>query len=188
MKFIVGLGNPGRKYAETRHNIGFEVLGELMRKFGSGVPRAKYDGEFVEASIRNEKVLLVWPHTFMNNSGSCVQPLRDFYKVENGDILIVCDDMSLPVAKMRFRAKGSSGGQKGLQDVIRRLGTEEIPRLRLGIGSAPEGWDVPSFVLSRFTDEEAVAIKEIVPRAATAAADWVERGIEYCMNLYNGNV
>jgi PTH1 family peptidyl-tRNA hydrolase len=185
---IVGLGNPGRKYDETRHNIGFEVLGELKRKFGSsGVPRSKFDGEFVEASIRDQKVLLVWPHTFMNNSGSCVLGFRDFYKVENGDILIVCDDLSLPVAKLRFRAKGSSGGQKGLQDVVRRLGSEEVPRLRLGIGSVPEGWDAANYVLSRFTSEEVGEIKETVSRAASASADWVEHGTEYCMNTYNAN-
>lgn len=187
MKLIVGLGNPGRKYAETRHNVGFDVLAELSRKHAGGVPRAKFDGEFVELPLRNEKVLLVWPLTFMNNSGNCVQPLRDFYKVENADILIVCDDMSLPVAKMRFRAKGSSGGQKGLQDILRRLGTEEVPRLRLGIGLPEAGRDAASFVLSNFTDEEVSVIKNTVSRAAIAAADWVEHGTQHCMNLYNAN-
>ena len=187
MKLIVGLGNPGRQYAKTRHNIGFEVLDELAVKFGRGTPRAKFSGEVLEADVSGVKSLLLWPHTFMNNSGNCVQPVRDFYKIENPDLLVVCDDFSLALAKLRFRPKGSSGGQKGLQDIIRRLGTEEVPRLRIGIGLPPEGRDPADFVLSRFTSEEKSVVQEALIRAANAVVDWVHKGTDYCMNTYNAN-
>src|ERR671924_550829 len=112
MKLIVGLGNPGRKYAGTRHNIGFDVLAELARKHGQAPPRAKFQGEVAEAAIEGEKVLLLTPLTYMNLSGSSVQPARDFYKLTNDDILVICDDFNLPLGKLRMRRKGSAGGQK----------------------------------------------------------------------------
>src|SRR6188472_2215128 len=116
MKLIVGLGNPGSRYTGTRHNIGFEVIAELARRHAAGSPREKFQAELAEATIAGEKTLLMCPLTFMNLSGQAVQPARDFYKIENNDLLVVCDDFALPLGKLRIRAQGSAGGQKGLDD------------------------------------------------------------------------
>jgi PTH1 family peptidyl-tRNA hydrolase len=121
----------------------------------------------------------------MNLSGRSVQPARDFYKLSHPDLLIVCDDFNLPLAKLRFRSAGSSGGQKGLENILQRLGTQDVPRLRIGIGQPPEGWDVADFVLSRFAKAERREMDEAVRRAADAVAVWALDGIETCMNQYN---
>lgn len=187
MKLIVGLGNPGRRYAETRHNVGFEVVAELARRFGDGGPKLRFQGETVEARIDAERVVLLTPHTMMNRSGASVRPARDFYQLEPADVLVVCDDFQLPLARLRVRARGSSGGQKGLDDVIRCLGTEEVPRLRIGIGPVPGHWDVADFVLSKFRPDERDDIALALVRAADAAADWVRQGLDFCMNRYNAS-
>ena len=185
MKLIVGLGNPGRKYVGTRHNVGWEIVARLAKRYGGGSPRAKFQGEIVEAGIAGEKVLLLCPQTYMNLSGASVQPARDFYQLDNKDLIVVCDDFNLPVARLRFRAKGSSGGQKGLEDIIRRLGTDEFSRLRLGVGPLPPNWDAADFVLSRFAAGERTEIDVAIEEAAEALAEWVRHGLEYCMNQYN---
>ncbi|MCA9123287.1 MAG: aminoacyl-tRNA hydrolase [Planctomycetaceae bacterium] len=185
MKLVVGLGNPGRKYEETRHNIGFEVAVELARRFGQSTPRSKFQGEVVEGTIGGEKLLVLCPHTYMNKSGSSVLASRDFYKLELTDLLVVCDDLSLPLGKLRIRTKGSSGGQNGLRDIIGRIGSEEFPRLRIGIGTPPPGWDAADFVLSKFTKDDLAEMKIAVSRAADAVECWVRDGIECCMNRYN---
>jgi len=185
MKLVVGLGNPGRKYQGTRHNVGFLVLAELAKRFGSGVAKAKFHADVVEADFNGQKALLVGPLTYMNNSGTSVQEAKSFYKLSEEDLLVVCDDLSLPVGKLRFRAQGSSGGQKGLEDIIRRLGTEEFARLRIGIGSPPPQWDWADYVLSKFTEQEIPEIGQAVREAADAVAFWAHEGIERCMNQYN---
>jgi peptidyl-tRNA hydrolase, PTH1 family len=185
MKLIVGLGNPGGKYKDTRHNVGFEVAARLAKKFATAAPRAKFQGEIVEATIAGNKALLLTPLTYMNASGASVLATRDFYKIENENMLVVCDDFALPLGKLRLRAKGSSGGQKGLEDILRRFGTEEISRLRIGVGILPPGRDAAGYVLSRFTKEEQPEIAESIERAAEAAAAWVELGLEPAMNKYN---
>ena len=185
MKLIVGLGNPGRKYVSSRHNVGYEVVERLAARLGQGRARGKFHGAPVAASISGERVLLLCPHTYMNRSGLSVLEARDFFKIEHEDIFIVCDDFNLPLGKLRCRAKGSSGGQKGLQDIFRRLGSDDVPRLRLGIGSPPEGWDVAAYVLSHFEADEMDSIKQAVERAVDAASDWVKTGVESCMNRYN---
>ncbi len=185
MKLIVGLGNPGRKYEETRHNVGFQVAATLARRFGQSTPRSKFQGEIVEASIGTERLLLLCPHTYMNRSGSSVLAARDFYKLELTDLMVVCDDLSLPLGKLRIRTKGSSGGQNGLRDIIERLGSEEFPRLRIGIEAPPPGWDAVDFVLSKFTKDDRAVMDVAVSRAADAVECWVREGIESCMNQYN---
>lgn len=185
MKLVVGLGNPGRRYEGTRHNIGFAVLAELARKHGAGVAKAKFHAEVVEAELDGEKALLVSPLTYMNRSGLSVQEAKSFFKVTETDIVVICDDMNLPVGKLRFRPQGSSGGQKGLEDIIRALGTEAFPRLRIGVGSAPEGWNWADYVLSKFTEEEKSAIDAAISRAAEAVVAWARKGVEFCMNQYN---
>lgn len=185
MKLVVGLGNPGRKYKGTRHNVGFEVLAELAERCGTGRPKAKFHGEVVEADLGGESALLLCPHTYMNNSGNSVQPARDFFKLQNRDLLVVCDDFNLPLARLRFRPRGSAGGQKGLADIIRRLATEEFSRLRIGVGPLPEGWDAAAYVLGRFGQDEAAQIEDAVECAAEAVLVWARDGIDYCMNQYN---
>jgi len=176
MKLIVGLGNPGRKYTQTRHNVGYMVLDELARKHGAGHPKSAFQGEVASVELGSEKVMLLWPHTFMNRSGSSVLAARDFYKLETSEILIVADDFNLPLAKLRYRSKGSSGGQKGLADVIRCLGTEEIARLRIGIGPLPAGWDPAAYVLGRFGEQEQTEIQIAVQEAVDAVAVWIRLG------------
>jgi PTH1 family peptidyl-tRNA hydrolase len=185
MKLIVGLGNPGDKYKETRHNVGFEVASRLASKFGSSPPRARFQGETIEAGLAGQKVLLLTPLTYMNLSGASVLAARDFYKIELPDILVVCDDFALPLGKLRLRGKGSAGGQKGLEDILRRLGTEDVPRLRIGIGAPPPGRDNAGYVLGRFTKDEQPAISAAIQQAAEAAAVWAESGIESAMSKYN---
>ena len=185
MKLIVGLGNPGAQYKDTRHNVGFEVAARLAKQFGSGTPRGRFQGETVEATIAGQKALLLTPLTFMNLSGGSVLAARDFYKIELEGILIVCDDFNLPLAKLRLRAKGTAGGQNGLANILERLGTDDVPRLRIGIGTPPPGRDPAGYVLSRFTKDEQPVMAEALDRAANAAAAWAESGIAEAMNKYN---
>jgi peptidyl-tRNA hydrolase, PTH1 family len=186
MKLVVGLGNPGRRYEGTRHNVGYIVVGELARKFSAGGLRTRFQGEMAEADLDGEKALLLTPTTYMNLSGGSVLAARDFYKIPQEDLLVVCDDLNLPLAKLRVRAAGSAGGQKGLEDIIRRLGTDEIARLRIGIGAPANGWSWPDFVLSRFTTEEIPAMEQAVARAIEAIVVWAREGVQSCMNRYNG--
>ncbi|HVA49340.1 MAG TPA: aminoacyl-tRNA hydrolase [Pirellulales bacterium] len=185
MKLVVGLGNPGRKYQATRHNIGYEVLGNLARRFANGPAKSAFQGEVADAELGGQRALLLWPHTFMNRSGASVVLARDFYKLENSELLVVCDDFNLPLARLRARSKGSSGGQKGLEDIIRALGTDELARLRVGIGSPPEGWDPVNYVLGNFGKDEREEVELAVVRAADAVVVWAREGIGPCMNQYN---
>jgi peptidyl-tRNA hydrolase, PTH1 family len=185
MKLVVGLGNPGRRYEGTRHNMGYAVVAQLARKFGTSRAKTKFQGEVVEADLQGQKALLLAPSTYMNLSGASVLAARDFYRIPNDDLLVICDDLNLPLGKLRVRAGGSSGGQKGLEDIIRRLGTEEFSRLRIGIGSPPEGWEWADFVLAKFSKQELEVMEQAVSRAAEAALLWASQGTEACMNQYN---
>jgi PTH1 family peptidyl-tRNA hydrolase len=190
---VVGLGNPGRKYEGTRHNIGFAVVREVARRHAVGQPKTSFQAEVIEVALptkdagatEKQKVLLLLPQTFMNLSGNSVGAARDFYKLTNEDVLIVCDDFNLPLAKLRFRAAGSAGGQKGLADVIRRLGTDQVPRLRIGVGPVPDHWDPVDFVLGKFTAAESTEIALTIQHAADAVVDWSSEGLAACMNRYN---
>jgi PTH1 family peptidyl-tRNA hydrolase len=185
MKLIVGLGNPGKKYEQTRHNVGFAVVDRLAARFGDGVAKDKFAGRMMEATIAGERSLLLWPETLMNLSGESVGPAYEFYKLELADVLVVCDDFNLPLGKLRFRREGSAGGQKGLADIIRRLGTEEFGRLRLGIGPVPEQWDAADFVLGRFDSAERDEIDQAVERAIEGVGCWAAEGIAVSMNRFN---
>jgi len=185
MKLVVGLGNPGRRYEGTRHNIGYMVLAEVARRHGAGPARSRFQGQVVEAEVGGQRALLLCPETYMNLSGMSVQEAWSFYKLALDDLLVVCDDLNLPLAKLRLRAAGSSGGQKGLENIILQLGSSELARLRIGIGQPPDGWAWSDFVLSKFTREDQPLIDEAVARAADAVADWARNGIQYCMNRYN---
>jgi PTH1 family peptidyl-tRNA hydrolase len=185
MKMIVGLGNPGRSYEGTRHNVGFDVLERLAKRAGAPPRKSRFQGELAQVSIRGVSGLLLWPLTWMNLSGSSVLAARDFYKIPDPDILVICDDFQLPRGTIRLRGRGSSGGQKGLADVARRLGTQEIPRLRVGIGPVPPGWTCEDFVLGRFSRDERDDIDPAIERTADAVEEWVATGIEAAMNRFN---
>ncbi len=157
----------------------------MARRHPAAAPRKAFQGEVAEATIAGQKTLLLTPHTFMNVSGVSVRQAADFYKIDAVDILVICDDMDLPVGKVRVRAKGSSGGQKGLADIVRHLGTEEVARLRLGIGRPPDGWDGADYVLGKFSKDDAAEMNFAVPMAADAAEVWVAEGIAACMNRFN---
>jgi PTH1 family peptidyl-tRNA hydrolase len=185
VKLIVGLGNPGPAYRDTRHNVGFEVLETLSRRAGGPARRARFQGEVAQASLRGHPVLLLWPLTWMNLSGSAVLAARDFYKIPESEMLVCCDDFQLPLDTIRLRPGGSAGGQKGLADILTRLGTTNVPRLRLGIGPVPAGWNPADFVLGRFAKTEHDQVQAVVERAADAAEEWLARGIQAAMNRYN---
>ncbi|REJ66765.1 MAG: aminoacyl-tRNA hydrolase [Planctomycetota bacterium] len=185
MKLVVGLGNPGRKYVGTRHNIGWEVLARLADDHGTSRPKSKFQGEVVEADLSGQPALLLAPHTFMNRSGQSVAEARSFYKIADEDLLVVCDDFNLPLAKLRFRSQGSSGGQKGLADIIRALGHEQFGRLRIGVGEVPERWDAADFVLSKFTKQERPEVDEALVDAAEAISLWAVQGMAEAMNRFN---
>lgn len=187
MKLIVGLGNPGAKYHGTRHNVGFEVLAELAKRFDVGRPKSKFKAEIAEARIGNQKAVLVSPLTFMNLSGQSVRAAIDFYKCEADDLLVICDDLNLDLARLRIRTSGSAGGQNGLKDIIQRLGHQDFCRLRLGIGRVPSGWDTSDYVLGKFSPEDAADISVGVARAADAVETWVKDGPAMAMNRFNGN-
>ena len=186
MKLVVGLGNPGKKYEQTRHNVGFELLATLAGELAADPPRKKFEGELCEAVVDLEKVLLLAPHTYMNCSGRSVRQAVDFYKLQTDDVLVVCDDFNLPLGELRMRARGSDGGQKGLADICRQLGGNEVARLRIGIGPAPERIDAADFVLSRFNRSEREIIDRQVGRAAEAAETWIRQGVDAAMNQFNG--
>ncbi len=184
MKLIVGLGNPGAEYAGTRHNVGFEVIAELAKRHSIAVAKRDFKAVFGDGTIAGERVLLARPMTFMNLSGEAVAAILRFYKIEVEDILVILDDVALPVGQLRLRYKGSAGGQNGLKNVIQHLGTGEIARIRIGVGGAQPGGLV-GHVLSKFRKEE----QEIIQIAYQVAADAVEyalkEGFENAMNRYN---
>ncbi len=184
MKIVVGLGNPGKRYSGTRHNVGFEVLHRLAEGPGVGRATERFDAEYVEWTEAGEKVLLIKPLTFMNLSGGAVRKFVDFYQLAPADCLVVCDDINLPLGKLRVRARGTHGGHNGLRDIQRHLGTTEYPRLRIGVG-APEGEDAADYVLDRFRPTERPIAQEAFARAVQAVVVWVRQGIEACMNQFN---
>lgn len=185
MKVIVGLGNPGPKYAGTRHNIGFDVIDYLASGPGCSSFREKFEAMVAELKEADETVLLVKPLTFMNLSGRAVRAALDFYKLPAESLLVVCDDFNLPLGKLRVRAKGSHGGQKGLLSIQDHLGTDAYTRLRIGVGQ-PEPGDAVDFVLSKFRPAERKVAEEAVATAGQAALVWVRSGTEACMNRFNG--
>lgn len=185
MKVIVGLGNPGAKYDGTRHNIGFVVLGMLGRKFEAGPVTRGHEAEMAELLIGSEKVLLFAPQTYMNLSGRAVGSLARFYKLAPEDLLVVCDDLNLPCGQLRLRAGGSSGGQKGLQDIIHQLGTEQIARLRFGIGRPPGSMETSTYVLKPFLPTERESVELACHQAVDAVELWVREGTTAAMNKVN---
>lgn len=185
MKMVVGLGNPGSQYAGTRHNVGFDVIAELVRRWQPGKPQIKFQAEIHEAFTPSGKVLLVGPMNFMNRSGESVQQIARYCQVASEDVAVVCDDMNLPLGTLRWRASGSSGGQKGLADILLRLGTDQVPRLRMGVGRPPGHMDASAWVLSRFRSDEREEAELTTRLAADSVECWVSEGIVSTMNRFN---
>lgn len=186
MKIIVGLGNPGKKYEATRHNVGFDTLRLLADQWSAETPKSKFDSYVAEARVEGERTLLVWPQTFMNLSGSAVRQAMSFYKAPLEELLVICDDFVLDTGRLRMRMKGSSGGQNGLKDVARQLGTEEYHRLRIGVGPVPGDRNAADFVLGRFSAKEREVVNVAINDAAAATACWASNGVTAAMNQYNG--
>lgn len=182
MKAIVGLGNPGGEYAGTRHNIGFDVVDEVARRWGVQLRSWKSVARVAVAGSRN--AVLVQPQTFMNLSGDAVNRVATFHKLDPADVLVVVDEVQLPLGRLRLRRSGSAGGHNGLKSVIQHVG-DQFPRLRIGVGRGDPKWDLADHVLSRFGRDEREAVAEVVGRAADAVELFVEQGLEPAMNRFN---
>ena len=183
---IVGLGNPGTKYAFTRHNAGFLCLELLAERQNAQISRIKFKGVLGETQLGGHRCLLLKPQTFMNNSGESVREAAAFYKIPPERILVIFDDVSLPCGKLRIRRKGSDGGHTGIKSIISHLGSDAFPRIKLGIGEKPNPeWDLADWVLSPFRKEELVALREASEKACDAAQLIVCGDIEQAMGLYN---
>lgn len=183
---IVGLGNPGREYRETRHNVGFMLLDRLAVKLDARFSRLQSRALVAIALADGRKVILAKPQTFMNLSGQSVQGLVHFYKLPLTSLLVVHDDIDLPLGVIRIRPDGGSAGQKGMASIIERLGTDEFARLRLGIGRPPGQMQAPDYVLQQFSDAEMKIISETLNRAVDAVLTFIASGLDRAMNLYNG--
>jgi PTH1 family peptidyl-tRNA hydrolase len=185
MKLIVGLGNPGRKYEQTRHNVGFMAAAKLAALTSATPAKIRFEGEFAEAAADGEKLLVLCPQTYMNASGQSVRKAVDFYKIPVDDLLVICDDFHLASGRLRLRRSGSAGGQNGLKDIIRHLNTDSFARLRIGIGSPPPQWSVSDYVLGKIEKQEQETIEAATTRAAYAAIHWATKGVTSAMNHFN---
>lgn len=187
MRLIVGLGNPGREYRETRHNVGFMVADEIAKRHGLSLAMApsQVPDSFIAKKFGADPFLIGKPLTFMNRSGDAVAALAHYYDIVPADLLVVVDEAALPFGRLRARARGSAGGHNGLKSVIERLGTTEFPRLRLGVGRGDTRRDLADHVLSKFEADEQSALGEFITRAADAAEMFAAEGIEKVMNVYN---
>jgi PTH1 family peptidyl-tRNA hydrolase len=186
MRLIVGLGNPGEKYRRTRHNAGFMVVDELAQRLPLGAVERIDDAWAVKTEIAGERAVLLKPQAFMNRSGLVVEAALRWFNIEPDRLLVVSDDVALPLGSLRIRPRGSHGGQNGLRSIIESIGSEEFTRLRFGIGSSEPVLDLAGFVLSDFADGEVLRVQEMVSRAADAALAIIEVGVEAAMNTFNG--
>jgi len=185
MRIIVGLGNPGNEYKWTRHNVGFEVISKLAYDYNIDINKSKFKAMLGDGVIDGKKILLVKPLTYMNLSGESVIQIMNFYKEDIENLIVVCDDINLPVGNIRIRRKGSDGGQRGLRNIISALNTDNFPRIRVGIGSKPDGWDLKDYVLSRFIEEENADIIKGITDAGDAVIQLINGKISDAMNTYN---
>jgi peptidyl-tRNA hydrolase, PTH1 family len=201
MKLIVGLGNPGREYVGTRHNVGFDAVDALARRLGwiaspgefDRLARSAFDGLSLDGTVSlhatggTEKLLLLKPLTFMNLSGRAVQAAAAFYRLPPDEVMVVLDDLALPCGRLRIRSSGSAGGHNGLKDIERALGTMQYPRLRVGIDSPPGRMPAKDYVLQKFTAEQRPLVDGAIDRATAALVQWMETGVGPAMNKYNGS-
>ncbi len=186
---VVFLGNPGPQYEDTRHNVGFRVGDAVAKKCGADIRRLKNRALTAKCTLGGKEVLLVKPQTYMNLSGEAVRPLADFYKLDAAHILVVSDEVALPPGRIRLRPGGSAGGHNGLKNIIACLGTDQFPRLRMGVGAPPHpDYAMMDWVLGSIRGEDAKLVDQAVARAADAVECCVSEGVEKAMNRYNGSV
>ena len=185
MFVIAGLGNPGKEYAGTRHNVGFGALDELADKYRISVDTGKHKALIGKGIIEGEKVILVKPLTYMNLSGDSLREVLDYYKLPPERLLVIYDDINLDVGQLRIREKGSAGGHNGMKSIIARVGSDAFPRIRVGVGAKPPRMDLADYVLGHFSKEEQVLMEEAFLRAADAASALLTEDVERVMNQYN---
>lgn len=185
MKVIIGLGNPGKKYEETRHNVGFMTIDKISKEWGIPVQQAKFRALVGEGRIDFEKVLLVKPQTYMNLSGESVVEILHFYKLTEEDIVVIYDDLDLPLGQLRLREKGSAGGHNGIKSIIQHLGTQEFKRIKIGIDRPLPGRSVSDYVLQTFSASDTETIQKAIEQAAKASAAWTKESFLQVMNRFN---
>ncbi|HOP74473.1 MAG TPA: aminoacyl-tRNA hydrolase [Bacillota bacterium] len=182
---IVGLGNPGVQYSQTRHNAGFLTVDRLLEKMGVTSLKNDFRSLYAKTQWNGNPLVLVKPQTYMNLSGEAVRPLLDYFKIPLERVIVVYDEMDLPLGALRFRLEGSAGGHRGLASIIQHLGTDRVARLRIGIGRPPEGMEVSDYVLSGFSGVDKKVFEESILKAAEACIAFVDKGADYTMNHYN---
>ena len=189
MFIIAGLGNPGKEYHNTRHNIGFGLIDALADKYNISVMQVRHRAMVGKGVIEGQKVILAKPITYMNASGESIRPLADYYKVDIGrELIVVSDDITLPPGQIRIRKKGSAGGHNGLKNIISQLGSENFHRIRIGVGEKPKGYDLINYVLGHFSKEEMPLMEEGTRRAVKAAELMLSGEVDQAMNLFNRKV
>ena len=184
MKLIIGLGNPGKEYENTRHNTGFMVLDRLSEKLNIEMTQNKFKGLYGKSKYKGEDVILLKPQTYMNLSGESVRQVMDFFKINQEDILVIYDDLDMPVGKLRFRQSGSAGGHNGIKNIIAHLNSQDFKRIRVGI-DRHKYMNVADYVLSRFSKVESEAIEQGIENAANAVLDYLDNDFNHAMNYYN---
>ena len=184
MFLIVGLGNPGLQYENTRHNIGFKVIDNIAKEYNIEINRQKFKGVYGEGFINGEKVILLKPTTYMNLSGESIREVVDFYKLTCEDIVVIYDDISLDVGRLRIREKGSAGGHNGIKSIIAHLGTDVFPRIKVGVGQP--NVDLVNYVLGKFTDEEMEVLSESIDASTKAVSEIIKDDVNIAMNKFNG--
>jgi PTH1 family peptidyl-tRNA hydrolase len=183
---VAGLGNPGDLYKYTRHNVGFLAIDKLAEKLGVQVNRLKFKSLIGETNIKGEKVILVKPQTYMNNSGEAIRDIVNFYKVDPANLIVIVDDIDIDFASLRIKKKGSAGSHNGLKSVIYQLISDNFPRVKIGIGKKLPQQDLADFVLSKFSKDEKEDIEKTIERASDSVLELIENGVESAMNKYNG--
>lgn len=184
---LIGLGNPGREYANTRHNFGFMAIDRLAVRLNARGMKVQSKAIVMDSKYEDHKLILAKPQTYMNLSGQSVQGLAHFYKIPNENLMILSDDLDLPFGTIRIRASGGPGGQRGLSSILEKLGTKDIPRMRLGIGRPPGRMDPADYVLQNFSRDDLKSLSELLDRAADAALEFVVNGLNAAMNKFNGD-
>lgn len=186
VKLIIGLGNPGKPYEHTRHNIGFDVIDELANRWNAPLNQTKFNGMYATVHRPEGKVILLKPLTYMNLSGECVRPLMDYFDIEIEDIIVIYDDLDLETGKLRLRGKGSAGGHNGIKSLIQHLGTQEFNRIRVGVSRPPAGIKVADYVLAKFSKEDQPIVKEAVEKSCDAVEAALTKPFLEVMNKFNG--
>ena len=185
MYLIIGLGNPEEEYSKTRHNMGFNTINKIAEQYSIKINKKKFQGLYEITTIEDKKVILVKPQTYMNLSGNCVKEIADFYKVSPEKILVIYDDMDIEPGKIKIRKKGSSGGHNGMKSIIQMIGTEEFPRIRIGIGRPKHNGDEINYVIGAIPEEETSKLNEGVEKAREAVIEILKNGIDSAMNKLN---